>query len=97
MLSKCVIHLRCQLELRPWLKDQRVGSEDMAKHYYVNRIAQPTGEHEVHTSDCRYLPSAMNRLYLGYFSSSREALQEARKYYTKVDGCFYCCPESHIR
>ena len=32
-----------------------------------------------------------------YFSSSREALQEARKYYTKVDGCFYCCPESHIR
>ncbi len=69
----------------------------MYKHYYVNQNAQPSGEHEVHAENCAFLPSAENRIYLGYFSNGREAIKEARKHYSNVDGCFYCCPESHKR
>ena len=61
-------------------------------HYYVNRHAQETDEHEVqvHTGSCRYLPEPENCIYLGYFSNCKEALEEAKKYYSDVDGCYYC-------
>lgn len=65
--------------------------------YYVNKNAQPTGEHEVHKSTCSWLPDAENRIYLGDFVSSTEALKAARKFYSDVDGCYYCCPEIHKR
>ncbi len=34
------------------------------KHYYVNKNPQIRGEHEVHSSDCIYLPTLENRQYL---------------------------------
>ena len=83
--------------LRPWQKDQRVDISLMSNFYYVNRIAQPTGEHEVHQAGCGYLPSEENRIYLGFFTNSGDAIREAKKYYSNVDGCFFCCPESHRR
>ena len=67
------------------------------KHYYVNKQAQTTGEHEVHSETCSYLPSLTNRQYLGYFSDCYAALKEAKKYYSNVDGCYYCCRECHTR
>lgn len=63
--------------------------------YYVNKVAQPNGDHEVHKATCGWLPNASNRLYLGDFVYSSSALREARKYYTHVDGCYFCCPEIH--
>jgi hypothetical protein len=69
----------------------------MSTFYYVNKNAQATGEHEVHASGCKYLPSEENRIYLGFFTNSRDAIREAKKYYSNVDGCFFCCPESHTR
>ena len=63
--------------------------------YYVNKNAQPTGEHEVHTSICYWLPTPENRILLGDFSTCFEALIAARKYYSNVDGCKYCCPNCH--
>lgn len=65
--------------------------------YYVNKVAQVTGEHEVHRATCSWLPNTENRLYLGEFATSYEAIREARKYYLNVDGCAFCCPESHTR
>lgn len=65
--------------------------------FYVNKYAQPTGEHEVHRSNCAWLPDAENRIYLGDFATSQAAVKEARKYYSCVDGCKHCCPESHTR
>lgn len=65
--------------------------------FYVNKNAQPTGEHEVHRATCSFLPDASNRIYLGDFATSQAAVQEARKYYSCVDGCAYCCPEGHTR
>lgn len=69
----------------------------MSTFYYVNKNAQATGEHEVHASGCKYLPSEENRIYLGFLTNGRDAIREAKKYYSNVDGCFFCCPESHTR
>lgn len=63
--------------------------------YYVNKITQKTGEHEVHTGSCYRLPNTMNRIYLGNLQSSKEALKKAQEYYYDIDGCYYCCPEIH--
>ena len=63
--------------------------------YYVNKVAQANGDHEVHKATCIRLPYVTNRLYLGDFASSASALREARKYYPKADGCYYCCHEIH--
>lgn len=65
--------------------------------FYVNKKAQPTGEHEVHRETCAWLPDTENRQYLGDFLTSQQAVKEAQKYYDEVDGCKHCCPESHTR
>lgn len=65
--------------------------------YYVNKNAQANGDHEVHTSICSHLPDSNNRIYLGIFSTCKEALAEAKKYYSQADGCYYCCNECHKR
>ena len=65
--------------------------------YCINTNAQPTGEYEVHTSSCAHGPLIENRINLGIFHNSSEAIREAKKYYNNVNGCFFCCPESHRR
>ncbi len=65
--------------------------------YYVNQNAQPTGEHEVHKEDCEHLPDIANRKYLGNFYNCKDAVKEAKKHYTNVDGCYYCSNECHTR
>ena len=65
------------------------------KTYYANNNAQQNGDHEVHTSDCSYLPKSENRIYLGLFASCHDAVKEAEKYYSNADGCKYCCPDCH--
>jgi hypothetical protein len=61
--------------------------------YCVNRRAQPSGDHEVHRSDCRYWPAPGNRLDLGEHANCHEALAEAQRHYRQVDGCYYCSPD----
>jgi len=63
--------------------------------YYVNKNAQSNGDHEVHKTGCSWLPAVENRIYLGEFSSCGPAVREAKKYYTQVNGCYYCCPACH--
>lgn len=63
--------------------------------YYVNKNAQSNGDHEVHTSDCRFLPIKEHLLYLGQFPSCRSAVIEAKKYYSKSNGCYFCSLECH--
>lgn len=63
--------------------------------YYVNRNAQDNGDHEVHSASCSFLPEAENRLYLGEFSTCQDAVNAAAKYYTDVDGCYYCSYACH--
>jgi len=63
--------------------------------YYVNKNAQSNGDHEVHTSECSYLPTEGNRLYLGSFSNCQAAVQEAKKYYAQSNGCYHCSYPCH--
>lgn len=64
-------------------------------NYYVNKNAQSNGDHEVHKSDCSYLPGPQNRLYLGDFASCSPAVTEAKKHYTQANGCYYCANACH--
>lgn len=66
-------------------------------HYYLNKNAQPSGEHEVHKDGCHRMPELQNRIYLGYFLNAKDAVREARKYFENVDGCYYCSEDAHRR
>lgn len=65
--------------------------------YYVNKntYTNPNNDHEVHTSTCRDLPRAENRIYLGTFSDCYRAVVKAKAFYDKVDGCIHCCKSYH--
>jgi hypothetical protein len=63
--------------------------------YYVNDRAQTNGDHEVHDESCRYLPSVEHRTYLGNYTNCRDAVREARRKYSQVNGCYYCSRECH--
>ena len=63
--------------------------------YYVNKNAQPNGDHEVHTSSCYFLPSIENRIYLGEFTNCKDAVKKAKEYYSQVDGCYFCSNSCH--
>ncbi|WP_066434084.1 hypothetical protein [Chryseobacterium sp. CCH4-E10] len=65
------------------------------KKYYVNKKAQSNGDHEVHHEDCILLPSLENRKYLGLFSSCDDAVKEAKKDYSKANGCLRCSTSCH--
>ncbi len=65
------------------------------KDYYVNNTAQSNGDHEVHTDDCQYFKSIVSKKYLGEFSSCKPAVDEAKKTYSKSNGCKTCCNACH--
>lgn len=65
------------------------------KKYYVNDNVQSNGDHEVHHEGCVYLPSSQNRTSLGEFSNCESAVKEAKKNYTKANGCKTCSKECH--
>jgi hypothetical protein len=73
------------------------GGCTVAANYYVNTQAQNNGDHEVHKDGCTYLPSILNRKYLGAFDSCVGAVREARKYHTQVNGCYYCSNACHTQ
>ena len=63
--------------------------------YYVNKNAQANGDHEVHKESCSRMPLGQNAKYLGIFNNCHDAVAEAKKYYPKADGCYYCSNECH--
>jgi len=65
------------------------------KKYYVNKNAQSNGDHEVHDEDCIYIPAVNNRKYLGEFFSCKGAVTEAKKTYSKSNGCRTCSKACH--
>jgi hypothetical protein len=60
--------------------------------YYVNKNAQSNADHEVHVSTCAHLPEPANRLYLGDFAVCQPAVEKAKQYYPRSNGCAYCSP-----
>lgn len=63
--------------------------------YYVNQNAQANGDHEVHTADCRYVPT--HRIDLGQHWSCATAVSAASRYYPQVNGCVWCSTACHTQ
>lgn len=63
--------------------------------FFINKNAQPSGEHEVHREDCPWMFFIKETIYLGEFSSCADALCAAQRFYSNVDGCKRCCPKCH--
>lgn len=63
--------------------------------YYVNKNAQPNGDHEVHTETCRFVPATQNRLDLGIHTGCQSAVAAARRHYSRVNGCVHCANACH--
>lgn len=66
-------------------------------YYYVNDTAQSNGDHEVHTSECQFVPGEDNRTYLGDFGSCSDAVERAGNYYDQVNGCATCSRACHTQ
>ncbi len=66
--------------------------------YFVNRVAQPNGDHELHLDGCFLRTQPRNRVELGELASPDEAIAAARAAgYVAVDGCRFCLPTVHHR
>lgn len=65
------------------------GDIDMYE-YYVQKSANETGDHIVHSSGCSSLPANDNLLYLGVRSNTAAPLKEAADWYSKVSACPKC-------
>ncbi len=65
-------------------------------YFYVNTREQTNGDHEVHEKDtCSYPPHESNRLDLGWHYDCSGAVTQAKKIYSQVNGCYYCCNACH--
>lgn len=64
-------------------------------YYYINENQQPNGDHEIHTTGCPHPPLMENRIEIGNYTNSHQALAAARARWPKsqINGCAYCCPE----
>jgi hypothetical protein len=65
--------------------------------YYVNMNSQPNRDHEVHTTDCSFMPDSDNRIYLGDFASCQPAIAKARQYFAQSNGCYFCARQCHAQ
>lgn len=64
--------------------------------FYVNTNSQSNGDYEVHEDNyCSNAPSQLNRKDLGYHSDCHGAVREAKRTYSKANGCYYCCRSCH--
>ena len=73
------------------------NKEYKVPNYYVNDTAQTSGEHEVHSDGCPYLPYVTSKTDLGHFYSCQPAVAKAKEFYNNVDGCATCSPACHTR
>lgn len=67
--------------------------------YYMNNNQQPNGDFEVHQFNCLHGARQENRLNLGYFNNGVAAVAAAKQKYphvaNRINGCYYCSPESN--
>ena len=61
--------------------------------FYVEKAADEVGEHLVHREGCACLPGPFQRVAVGNFHSTREAMVAARDQYAELIACASCSPE----
>ncbi|MGM0545424.1 MAG: hypothetical protein ACQEST_01775 [Bacteroidota bacterium] len=55
--------------------------------YYIKKH----GVHEIHKTDCVWLPIRKGMVKLGDFDTDEEALQKAKTLYVDLNPCATCC------
>lgn len=64
------------------------------RNYYVSKRTEPDGSHDVHHSQCIFMPHATNEvIYLGKFEDCTGALVASKAHYQETQGCFFCSYE----
>jgi hypothetical protein len=64
--------------------------------YYVHTKKDDDGDHEVHDSNCSWLPKPSHRVDLGYHTHCSSAVKAAeRKGYKPTNGCAHCSEDCH--
>lgn len=58
--------------------------------YYVNKYAEENGFHLVHRTNCILMVGLDNRIDLGSFEYSSQALESAKVHYRKSLACLFC-------
>ena len=62
--------------------------------FYVEKQANDTGVHLVHTATCSSLPKVETLRYLGVYSNSKSPLNEAGDWYPPASLCPACLAAS---
>lgn len=63
--------------------------------YYVNRTAQPNGDHEVHEEGCFWLGLVISKDDLGEHLMCYTAVYQAKLRYPTANGCKHCALACH--
>lgn len=63
--------------------------------YYVTNNAQANGDHEVHQDGCNWLYLVSSKKDLGYHANCKSAVETAKTYYHRSNGCKYCSEPCH--
>lgn len=65
--------------------------------YYFHKNKDSKGNHEVHTSNCSYLPTNENREYIGSYNNCSDAINAAKHSHPQksFDGCYWCSRTCH--
>ncbi|HKN78238.1 MAG TPA: hypothetical protein VJW16_03650 [Lysobacter sp.] len=62
--------------------------------YLVNLYPENNGDHLVHREGCRRLPTFP--LNLGHHPECRSAVEAAKRYFPRANGCFQCARDCHV-
>ena len=62
-------------------------------NYLVDKVPDDKGERLVHEEECKWISN--NRISIGYFTSCQEAINKAKEYYPRINGCVRCMGDCH--
>jgi hypothetical protein len=68
----------------------------MAAKYYVALRPRLNENHAVHKEGCPFLENE-ERIFLGSFSSSIDAVKASRRHFFSSEGCSFCSKEQKVR
>lgn len=60
--------------------------------FYVEKVANETGAHLVHSSKCALLPATDRMRYLGVYSNLKSPVNDASTWFPNVTTCLKCLP-----
>ena len=75
----------------PWSTPRAPGLH----RYFINLYPEDNGEHLVHREGCRRVPRFP--LNLGHHPDCHSAVEAAKRFFPRANGCLQCARECHVR